>query len=274
VRAILSSWQGKIGLILTGAFVFLALFGPVFAPHSPSEIVGRSFAAPSSTALLGTDMLGRDVLSRFLSGGASLLTVAVVSTLLCYPLGVLVGMLAAYLRGPTDLALVWASDVLLSIPAIVLALLVVAGLGPGVGPLVIAIAIVQFPQVVRLARTAGVEVSVNPFVESAVARGESSIAIATREIFPNIRGTLLTDLGLRICFAIIIFSSLSFLGLGQAPPAAEWGLMISENRDGLLVQPLAIAVPALAIALLTIGINLLVDTFARALGRTVVQTGA
>lgn len=267
LRGVGATTTGRVGAGLLLLIGLIAIIGPLVAPHSTGEILGRPLESPSGDALLGTDILGRDTLSRFLSGGLILLLATFAATLLAYMVGGALGLVAGYRRGLGDLVLIGAGDVLLSIPPIILALVLVAGLGGGVGILTLAVALVQAPPVFRLVRSFTIAISGNEYVEAAVARGESAWSILTRDILPNIRVPVLADFGVRASWSLIMFASLSFLGLGQAPPAADWGLMISENRPALMSQPLPVLVPAAAVALLAIGINLAADAGARAIGK-------
>jgi peptide/nickel transport system permease protein len=261
--------SGRVGAVILLLIVVIALFGPFLAPYSIIDVVGLPFAHPSSRALLGTDFLGRDVLSRFLNGGRVLLLVAFLSTGVAYTFGGLVGLLAGYRRGPMGYGIVWVVDVFLSIPGIVLALAIIAAMGAGVGIVGFAVTVVLTPPIVRFVRVVTIEASTNEYVEAAVARGEKTFSIMVREILPNIRIPISADFGIRLSWSIILYASLSFLGFGRTPPAADWGVMIAENRDGLLISPWPVLVPALAIALLAISVNLVGDSIARSIGRSV-----
>jgi peptide/nickel transport system permease protein len=275
-RVVLRIWRrvgqtrsGRVGTVILLLIVVIALFGPLLAPHSIIAIVGSPFVHPSSHALLGTDFLGRDVLSRFLDGGRVLLLVAFLSTGVAYSCGGLVGLLAGYRRGPLGYGIVWVVDVFLSIPAIVLALAIIAAMGAGVGIVGFAVTVVLIAPIVRFVRILTIEASANEYVEAAIARGEKTFSIMVREILPNLRVPISADFGIRMSWSIILYASLSFLGFGRTPPAADWGLMIAENRDGLLISPWPVLAPALGIALLAISVNLVADSIARSIGRSV-----
>jgi peptide/nickel transport system permease protein len=257
---------GAIGLALLLAVVALALLGPLFAPHSPDEPIGAPFSRPTEGAPFGTDFLGRDVLSRVLWGGRSVLGLAGLATLLAYAGGVAVGLVAGYSRSLVDPLLMRAADVMLSFPALLFLLVLVTGAGTSKTVLVLGVALVQLPLVARIVRAATQEQSVRGFVEAAVARGEGTAAILRREIVPNILAPITADVGLRFTYSIILVASVNFLGLGLQPPAADWALIISENRGGLTLNPYVILVPAALIALLTISVNLVGDAIARTLG--------
>jgi peptide/nickel transport system permease protein len=257
---------GAIGLALLVAIVVLAVVGPLLAPHSPDEPISTPYTGPTEGAPFGTDFLGRDVLSRVLWGGRSVLGLAGLATLLAYVGGVAVGLVAGFSRSLVDPLLMRAADVMLSFPALLFLLVLVTGAGTSKAVLVIGVALVQLPLVARIVRTATLEQSVRGFVEAAIARGEGTAAILRREIVPNILAPIAADVGLRFAYSIILVASVNFLGLGLQPPAADWALIISENRGGLTLNPYVILVPAALIALLTISVNLVGDAIARNLG--------
>lgn len=257
---------GMVGLALLVVVVGVALLGPLLAPHSPDEPVGAPLTGPAEGTPFGTDFLGRDVLSRALWGGRSVLGLAGLATLFAYAGGVTIGLVAGYSRSLLDPLLMRAADVMLSFPALLFLLVLVTGAGTSKTVLVVGVALVQMPLVARIIRAATLEQSVRGFVEAAVARGERTSAVLRREILPNIVGPIMADAGLRFTYAIILVASVNFLGLGLQPPAADWALIISENRNGLTLNPYVILVPAALISLLTISMNLVGDAIARSLG--------
>jgi peptide/nickel transport system permease protein len=258
-----------LGLAFVIVVVAIAIFGPFFAPHSPSAIVGRAYASPDDSGLLlGTDYLGRDAFSRFLWGGRSMLVMAMASLLLAYSLGIAIGLFTAWRRGVVDVAMMGVLDVTLAFPPLIFVLILLSALGPRLWLVVLGVAAIFAPRVARIVRGAALEVSLHEFVEAAVARGERTSAILFREILPNLWPPILADFGVRFTWGVIVIASLGFLGFGQQPPAADWGLLISENRAGMLSQPWAIVAPVIALALLTVGINLLADGVVRAVGRS------
>jgi ABC-type dipeptide/oligopeptide/nickel transport system permease subunit len=254
--------------------VLVALFGPFVAPHSPERPIGIPYDGSSSEALLGTDFLGRDVLSRILWGGRSVIALAGLSVLLAYAGGLAIGLAAGYSRGLLDPVLMRPADVLLSLPALLFLLVLVTGLGSSRAVLVVGVALIQMPLVARIIRSATQAQSVRGFVEAAAARGERTSAILRRELLPNIVPTISADIGLRLTYAIILVASVNFLGLGLQPPDADWGLMVSENRSGLNLNPLAVLGPATMIALLTIAVNMVGDAVARQQGVSATEVGA
>jgi peptide/nickel transport system permease protein len=267
VTLVLGAWgqaRTKIGLALVLLLVGCALIGPLFAPADPAEFVAAPFAEPSADALLGTDNLGRDVLSRFLWGGRSVLSLAILSTLIGVSLGVAVGLVAAYARNALDDVLMRTMDVILAFPQIVLALVAVATVGPKLWLLVLVVGITTAPRVARVVRGAALDVVERDFVRAAEGIGVSRNKILFGEVLPNVTSPLVVEASLRLTFSIALIAALSFLGFGLQPPAADWGLMINENRLGLEIQPWGVVLPVIAIGLLTIGTSLIGDGFSRA----------
>lgn len=262
----------KVGLSLVLLIVGIALVGPFFAPYAPddsAQIAGQEFALPfeppAEGAAFGTDTLGRDVLSRFLWGGRSVLALSVLSTALGAFIGIAIGLVAAYSRGVLDDVLMRGMDVVLAFPQIVFALVLVATVGPRLWLLVVAVAVTTIPRVARVARGAAVEVVERDFVRAAEGIGVQHRKILFGEILPNITSPLVVEGTLRLTFNIAVIAALSFLGFGLQPPAADWGLMINENRQGLLAgQPWGVLLPVAAIGMLTIGTSLIGDGFSRA----------
>jgi ABC-type dipeptide/oligopeptide/nickel transport system permease subunit len=250
--------------------VAVAVFGPLLAPHPPTKPIGVPLTGPSGASPLGTDYLGRDVLSRVLYGGRSVLGLAAAATALAYLLGLAIGLVAGYTRSVVDPVLMRTVDVMLSFPPLLFLLVLIAGAGSSVLVLIVGVAVVQAPQISRIVRTATLEVSIRGYVEAAVARGERAPAVIVREVLPNILGPVLVDAGLRFTYSILIIASVNFLGLGLQPPNSDWALMIGENRSYLAVNSLAVLAPAAMIAILTIGVNLTGDAVARSLGRSYV----
>jgi peptide/nickel transport system permease protein len=254
----------KIGIVLVAALAGTALIGPFFAPHSPSEFVSIPYSHVSSALPLGADNLGRDVFSRFLWGGRSVLGLSLLATALGLLLGVSIGLVAAYSRSILDDVLMRAMDVILAFPSIVLALVVVSTLGPKQWLIVTVVGITTAPRVARVTRGASLEIVERDFVQAAEVLGESRFKILLGEILPNITSPLMVEASLRLTYSIGLIAGLSFLGFGLQPPAADWGLMINENRQALTIQPWGAAAPVIAIAMLTIGTSLVGDGLARA----------
>jgi peptide/nickel transport system permease protein len=262
--------SGVAGVTIVLAVVLIAVAGRYVAPHDPNAPITAPLAGPSSHALLGTDFLGRDVLSRLLYGGRSVIGLAAAATLLAYFAGLAIGLAAGYSRSRLDPLLMRTVDVMLAFPPLLFLLVLITGAGSGVGILVAGVAAIQAPGISRIVRTATLEVSVRGYVEAAVARGERAPAVIVREVLPNILAPVLVDAGLRFTYSILIIASVNYLGLGLQPPASDWALMISENREYISLNAWAVLAPAAMIALLTIGINLTGDAVARSLGRSYV----
>jgi peptide/nickel transport system permease protein len=262
-------------LALAIPVILLAFLGPLFAPHSPSEFVTAQFAPRSHSALLGGDELGRDVLSRLMFGGWRLLLMATAATALGVGVGTAIGVAAAYFGRWPDGVLMRAVDVVLAFPQLVFALVLVSVIGPKVWLIVVAIGVSHVPQVARVIRAATLDVAERDFVKATQLLGVSSSKVATTEILPNLMTPLMVEIGLRLTFSIILLAGLSFVGLGVQPPAADWGVMINENRLGLGSNPWGVIAPAIVIAILTVGLNTFTDAVSRvALGVGSTRTAA
>lgn len=252
----ISAW---IGIIVTAMFAFAAIFAPLIAPYGMSEIVGGVWDPMSSDHWLGTDNLGRDLLSRMIYGARTTLTIAALATIVSFTLGAMLGMTAAVTGGWADQALSRSVDLLMSIPTLIFALVVLSVLPASIITLILVMGILDATRVFRLARAVAVDVNVMDFVEAAKLRGEGRMWIITREILPNALSTLVAELGLRFIFMVLFLSALSFLGLGIQPPEADWGGMVKENKDGIIFGIPAALIPAGAIAVLAISVNLIAD---------------
>jgi peptide/nickel transport system permease protein len=261
----LHSGRVRLGGSLVGLVLFIAIFGSSIAPHSPTEYVGTPFASPSTAALLGTDYLGEDVLSRVLCGGWSVVWMALSATAIGFILGVAVGLLASWASPVVGDSLMGAADIALAFPQIVLALLFVSILGPKLLLIVAIVAASHAPRVARLARATALDTKHKEFVEAAAIAGAPRSRILLGEVLPNISTPLLVEFGIRLTWSIGVIAGLSFLGLGIQPPRADWGLMINQNRNGLVIQPWSVAAPIMLIALFAIGTNLVAEGLARAL---------
>jgi peptide/nickel transport system permease protein len=262
-----SLWRTRIGLVVVAALALVAVVGPYLAPHGTTEFVGPPFSGPSAETLLGTDLIGRDVLSRVLGGGRTLLVMAVLATAFGVGAGAVWGVGAAYSRNWLDGALMRGADVLLAFPQVVLVLLAVSTVGPQLWLIVFTVGLSHLPRTARVMRGAAVEVVERDFVKASEIAGERRWRLLLKEILPNITGPLLVEAGLRLTYSVAIIAAVGFLGFGLQPPAADWGLMINENRVGLTLQPWAVVAPVVAIGLLTIGMNLVTDGVARASSR-------
>jgi peptide/nickel transport system permease protein len=255
--------RGAIGLGLASFVVLVAVIGPFVAPNSPDSLLTLAFGKPSGQFPLGGDFLGRDVLSRVLNGGWVLLIMAACATALGVLGGAAAGVSAAYLRGISDGFIMRTVDVILAFPQLVFALLLLSLLGPKLWLITIAVGVSHAPQVARVLRSATLDISERDFVKAAELQGMRPAKVMRKEILPNLVSPLMVEAGLRLTYSIVIMAGLAFLGFGQEPPTANWGTMINENREGLSLNPWAVIVPALLIALLTIGTNTFTDAFAR-----------
>jgi ABC-type dipeptide/oligopeptide/nickel transport system permease subunit len=255
------SLTAKIGMVLASVIVVIGLVGPLFAPDDPASTIGSAFENPSPGHVFGLDYLGRDVLSRFLWGGRTALIMALLATMLGYAIGLAIGLGAAYSRGLLGGWLMRASDVLLAFPGMIFVLLLVSAYGTSVTLVIVAVALANAPRIARIVRAAALEVVDLAYVEAARIRGESSVYVTMREILPNIKAPILVDFGVRMTGSILLVASVSFLGFGLQPPAADWGLIVSENRAGMTIQPWSVVPAVAAIGLLTVAINLIIDGY-------------
>ena len=272
-RKIKLSWAGKTGLVVLIFWVIIVAIGPLISPYHEADILDEElfvvpggdeypdteFQPPSKIVLLGTDYIGRDLLSRVLYGARTTIGISLIATLWAYLIGVTLGIAAAVGSKFLDMALSRLNDAILSIPSLMMALVMIAALGSTIPLLIFLTGIIYAASVFRIARSLGQEVMVSDFVEAARVRGEGLWWIITREILPNIMMPLATDFGLRFVWVILFVSALSFLGLGVQPPMSDWGSMVKENLPGLIYGSIAPIVPSLAIATLTISVNMIVD---------------
>ena len=251
-----SAWIGMTGIAV---FVVSALFAPLLAPYGEREIVGGVWEPMGGTYLLGTDNLGRDLLSRVIYGTRTTLSVALAATVISFSLGIFLSFVAAVSRGVIDQTLSRLNDLMMSIPTLIFALVVLAVLPQNIVVLILVMAILDSTRVYRLGRAVALDVAVMEFVEAARLRGEGTMWIIFKEILPNTLSPLLAEFGLRFAFSILFLSTLSFLGLGIQPPAADWGGMVKDNKDGIIFGISAALVPGVAIATLAVSVNLVVD---------------
>jgi peptide/nickel transport system permease protein len=263
IRRSLRLGRTKVGLVLVGILVVIAVFGPLLSPKAPDAFVGRPFSKPGSGAVLGTDYLGQDVLSRFLHGGLTILVLAVVSTVIGLVLGLAIGLVAAYSRNWLDDVLMRAMDVIMAFPQIMLALVAVSLVGPKNWVTITAIALTTAPRVARVARGAAQPVVERDFIGATEAMGMSRVRIISGELFPNILGPMMVEASLRLTYSIAVIAALAFLGLAIDPNGPNWGTMIQQNQGALATQPWGALLPILAIALLTMGTGLIGDGIAR-----------
>lgn len=251
--------QLRFGGVVLLLVLAIALAGPSIAPNAPGALIGPTYGAPDGAAILGYDYLGRDVWSRVLAGGRSILWMSIAASLIALVAGTAVGLAAGFARKKVDQAVVWGTDVLLAFPDLILVLLVVSMLGRDPWLIVLTVAIAFIPGVIRLARGITLAVADQDYVDAARMMGYPRRRILFAEILPNVATPLLVHLGVMLTWAIAMLSGLSFLGYGVAPPAADWGLMINENRAGLMIQPWAVFAPVALIALFALATNLVAE---------------
>ena len=256
-----SPWSARFGMFVVVFYVFLATFAPVLTPYGESEIVAAEYEPWSTEFLLGTDNLGRDMLTRLIYGARNTIGIAFVTTILAFVIGCVAGFLAATLGGWTDQAISRVVDILMAIPQLIFALLILTIVGTAIPVLIIVIAVLDSTRVFRLARAVAMNIVVMDFVEVARLRGEGLWWIMRRELLPNALPPLVAEFGLRFCFVFLLLSALSFLGLGIQPPAADWGSMVRDNATLITFGDFTPILPAASIALLTVGVNFIVDWF-------------
>lgn len=255
---------GLISLTVILAWALVAVFAPLLAPYPIGKIVNFEFFAPMSAKFwMGTDYLGRDMLSRVLMGARYTVGISLAAVTLACFMGVTLGMMAAVLGGWIDTVMSRLMDALISIPSKLFGLVVVAGLGSSIPVLILTLAVIYTPGCYRFARALAVNINAMDYVIVARARGEGLGYLVRSEILPNITGPVLADFGLRFVFIVLLLSGLSFLGLGVQPPFADWGALVRENLGGLPLAAPAVIFPSLAIATLTISVNLLIDNLPR-----------
>ena len=254
------NWASRLGLFVVSGFGFCAIFAPWLAPYGQSEIVGDVWEPLFGKFIFGTDQIGRDMLSMLIYGARNMIALALLTTGCAFGLGSLLGFLAATMGGWVDQVLSRFVDVVISIPTLIFALIVLSATGTSISALVIVIAIIYAMPVYRIARAVAMDIEVMEYVEVARLRGEGLWWIMRKEILPNALTPLAAEFGLRFCFVFLLISGLSFLGLGLQPPLADWGAMVRGNADGIAWGYMHPLVPATCIALLTIGINLIVDS--------------
>ena len=251
--------SARIGIAIVGFFLFAVFIGPYFYTHTETEIIGGPFGPASAENWLGTDNVGRDILARILAGGRMTVIISFFATVGAFAIGVPLGIAAAIIGGRFDLIVARAVDALMAFPGLILALIVLSAVGTSIPALLGMMSVLSSTIVFRLTRAVAADIAAMDFVEVARLRGESMRWFLFREVLPNVMPTLLTEFGLRFVYAAILISSLSFLGLGIQPPYADLGGMVKENALAITFGKIAPVLPALALSLLAIGVNLIVD---------------
>lgn len=251
--------SAKFGMIVIFTYLVVAIFAPLIAPYGEREILGRAYELWSRDYPLGTDNLGRDMLSRLIYGARNTLGLTLTITVLAFLLGGILGMIAAALGGWVDQILSRIVDVFMAIPSLIFALLILSIFGTSMPYLIATIVVLDATRVFRIARATAMNVAVMDYVEVARLRGEKLGWVIRKEILPNITAPLLAEFGLRFCFVFLFISALSFLGLGIQPPTADWGSMVRDSSTLISYGDVTPLIPAGAIALLTVAVNFVVD---------------
>ncbi len=247
------------GMFVVFTYAIAGIFAPWIAPFGEAEVISQAFAPADENMLLGADQLGRDMFSRLIYGTRNSVGLALTATLLAFFVGAFLGLLAATKGGLLDNALGRLADVIMSIPSLIFALLMLSIFGPSMPVIIIAVSIIYAPRVFRLTRAVAGDVVVMDYIEAAKLRGEGTWYLIRREILPNSTAPLVAEFGLEFCFVFLLVAGLSFLGLGIQPPTADWGSMVRENATLISFGEITPLIPAAAIALLTVGVNFVVD---------------
>ncbi|WP_397542915.1 ABC transporter permease subunit [Roseovarius salis] len=247
------------GMFVIFTYVILGVFAPLIAPHGEAEVIASAFAPANDEMLLGADQLGRDIFSRIIYGTRNSVGLALAATIAAFILGALAGLLAATKGGWFDQFMGRVADVIMSIPSLIFALLMLSIFGPQIIVIIVAVAIIYAPRVFRLTRAVAGNIVVMDYIEAAKLRGEGTWYLIRKEILPNSTAPLVAEFGLEFCFVFLLVAGLSFLGLGIQPPTADWGSMVRENATLISFGDITPLIPAAAIALLTVGVNFVVD---------------
>jgi peptide/nickel transport system permease protein len=251
----------QLGIAIIVIYMFTAIFAPLLAPYGERAIVGGQYLGPSWEHWLGTDNLGRDMLSRVIYGARNTVFIALLATILAFIIGIVMGFAAAVSGGIVDQIFSRLVDAVMAIPILIFGLLLLTVFGTSIPVLIAVIAVLESTRVYRLARAVGMNIVVMDYVEAARLRGEGNWWIMRYEILPNALSPLIAEFGLRFCFVFLFISALSFVGLGIQPPTADWGSMVRENASLIAFGDPTPLIPAFAIALLTVGVNFVVDWF-------------
>jgi len=257
-----------VGFAIVLVNLAVMILAPWIAPHGEAELVGDVWAPPSAEAWFGLDNLGRDMLSRMIFGARTSIALALVITVIAFVIGIAAGFAAAIGPHWADIVLSRLVDMLMSIPSLITALIILSVLGTSIPILICTVAVIEATRVFRVSRVVAMDVAVLEFVEMARLRGEGMSWMIVREILPNTVPPLVAEFGLRFCYTLLFVASLSFLGLGIQPPDADWGAMVRDNVMAINLGGVAPLLPAAAIAILTIGVNLVVDWFVSIHGRS------
>jgi peptide/nickel transport system permease protein len=261
ISNILSSRIATIGISIILFWILVAIFAPLLAPYSPTDLVGQRLQSPSPEHWLGTDNLGRDVMSRVIWGTRVVLLLAPFSVFLGILIGAPLGLISGYKGGSIDTAIMRVTDILLSFPTLLIYILIIATFGSSAIIVVISVAIGVVPSITRIVRSLVMDERTRDYVSAARLRGENLSYILYREILPNASGPIIVDTCIRVGYAVMAVGALGFLGLGIPPPTPDWGGMINEGRDWIFLQPWIVLAPAIALSSLVIGLNMIADGY-------------
>lgn len=265
-KRIIRSPVTLIGITILIVHIAIAILAPWLTSHGPSQLVGMPFEPPSRDFWLGTDILGRDYLTRLLMGGRITMGVALCGVFIAIIAGTFFGLTAAWYRGMTDEVIMRLVDTKVAIPSILLVGVLIPGFGQSIPVLILVISLVYVPGVIRTVRALALTIAPQGFVTAALLRGESNTSIMFREFLPNVVDLLCVEFAIRMSSAILLVSSLSFLGLGISPPTPDWGLMVSEGVGYIHTDPWLVIYPSIALSTLVVALNLTTEGVANALG--------
>ncbi len=259
IANLIRSKSATIGAAIILFWIFIAIAAPIISPYSPTDIQGDKLESPSQEHWLGTDHIGRDVLSRLFWGTRVVILLAPVSVFFGILIGAPLGLLSGYVGGGVDMLIMRGSDIIMSFPTLLIFILIITSMGPSALIVVISVAIGNVPTVTRIVRSLALDERTKDYVNAARLRGERRRYILLREILPNVSGPLIVDTTIRIGYAIMAIGSLGFLGLGIPPPTPDWGGMINEGRPWIFMMPWVVLAPASALSSVVIALNLVAD---------------
>ena len=259
ISGIFRSKSAAFGVAILLFWVFIALAAPVISPYSPTEMSSSVLQSPSREHWLGTDRLGRDVMTRLFWGTRMVLVLAPTATLLGVLVGVSLGLISGYTGGMVDMLIMRGCDILLSFPMLLIYILIIASIGASAFNVVIAVSVGAIPAITRIVRSLVLEARTQDYVSAARLRGERRWYILVREILPNVSGPIIVDACIRVGYAIMAIGSLGFLGLGPPPPMSDWGRMINEGRQNLFIMPWTVLAPSAALSSVVLALNMLAD---------------
>lgn len=254
-------FSAQLGAVVIVIYILVAIFAPWIAPYGETDVIGDVWEEFGGETIWGTDQIGRDLFTRLMYGARNTISIALITTMLSFSMGIITGFLAAVLGGWVDQVLSRIVDLIMAFPSLILALMVLSIVGTGTVGLILVIAVLDSTRVYRISRAVAMDIEVMDYVEVAKLRGEGLWWVMRHEILPNTLAPLVAEFGLRFCFVFLFIAALSFLGLGIQPPLADWGSMVRENAGAITYGIYIPLIPAAAIAILTIAVNLVVDWF-------------